>query len=124
MTGSYVELHAKSFYSFGLARPTSTSCWPRGGARRPDPCAHDTNLCGALEFARLADSLGVRPITGGELTPTDGARIVLLAKTRAGYAQPLAPLQPRQRRRPPRAPAGPGAPARARRGARPAHRRA
>ncbi len=31
----------------------------------------DTNLCGALEFARLANSLGVRPITGAELTLLD-----------------------------------------------------
>ena len=46
----------------------------------------DTNLCGALEFARLANSLGIRPITGGELTLTDGSRIVLLARTREGYS--------------------------------------
>ena len=25
----YVELHAKSFHSFGLAPLTPTSCWPR-----------------------------------------------------------------------------------------------
>ena len=46
----------------------------------------DTNLCGALEFARLAGSLDIRPITGGELALTDGTRLVLLAKTRRGYA--------------------------------------
>ena len=46
----------------------------------------DTNLCGALEFARLANSLGIRPITGGELTLTDGSRLTLLARTRAGYS--------------------------------------
>ena len=46
----------------------------------------DTNLCGALEFARLANSLGIRPITGGELTLTDDSRITLLAKTRTGYS--------------------------------------
>ena len=40
----------------------------------------------ALEFARLANSCGVRPITGGELTLTDGSRLVLLVRTRAGYA--------------------------------------
>ena len=45
----------------------------------------DTNLCGALEFARLAGSLGIRPITGGEMTLTDGTRLVLLARTRRGY---------------------------------------
>ena len=46
----------------------------------------DTNLCGALEFARLAGSLGIQPITGGELTLDDGSRLVLLAGTRQGYA--------------------------------------
>ena len=46
----------------------------------------DTNLCGALEFARLANGLGIRPITGGELTLTDGSRLTLLAQTRAGYS--------------------------------------
>ena len=46
----------------------------------------DANLCGALEFARLAGSLDIKPITGGELALTDGSRVVLLAKTRAGYA--------------------------------------
>ena len=30
MSPGYVELHAKSFYSFGVqGHPTSTSCWPR-----------------------------------------------------------------------------------------------
>ena len=46
----------------------------------------DTNLCGALEFARLARSLEVKPITGGELALCDGSRITLLAKSKRGYA--------------------------------------
>lgn len=31
----------------------------------------DANLCGALEFAQTANSLGVKPITGGTLTLAD-----------------------------------------------------
>ena len=27
--GGYVELHAKSFHSFGLGHPTRTNCWRR-----------------------------------------------------------------------------------------------
>ena len=46
----------------------------------------DANLCGALEFARVARSLALRPITGGELTLTDGSRVTLLAKSRVGYS--------------------------------------
>ena len=45
----------------------------------------DTNLCGALEFARLTGSLDVQPITGGELTLQDGSRLTLFARTRQGY---------------------------------------
>ena len=71
----------------GWEPPIRTSCW-----RRRRTCGYsalaltDTNLCGALEFARLANSLGIRPITGGELTLTDGTRLTLLARTRAGYS--------------------------------------
>ena len=87
MTGSYVELHAKSFYSFGLGASHVHELLAQTAEHgAPALALTDTNLCGALEFARLAGSLGVRPITGGELTLTDGARIVLLAKTREGYA--------------------------------------
>ncbi len=87
MTAGYVELHAKSFYSFGLGASHVHELLAQA---REHGCTAlaltDTNLCGALEFARLANSLGVRPITGGELTLSDGSRVVLLAATREGYA--------------------------------------
>ncbi len=87
MTAGYVELHAKSFYSFGLGASHVHELLARAGEHGYDALAlTDTNLCGGLEFARLAGSLGVQPITGGELTLTDGARIVLLAESREGYA--------------------------------------
>ena len=87
MAVDYVELHARSFYAFGegashphelLAQAQAHGC--------PALALTDPNLCGALEFARLATSSGVQPITGGELPLPDGARLVLLAKTREGYA--------------------------------------
>ena len=56
----------------------------------------DTNLCGALEFARLADNLGIKPITGGELTLTDGTRLVFLAQEPQGLRQPLPAVHPCQ----------------------------
>ena len=87
MTAGYVELHAKSFYSFGLGASHVHELLARAGEYGyPALALTDTNLCGGLEFARLAGSLGLRPITGGELTLTDGSRIVLLARTRDGYA--------------------------------------
>ena len=87
MAAGYVELHAKSFYSFGEGASHTHELLAQAKEYGYASLAlTDTNLCGALEFARLADSLGVQPITGGELTLTDGARLVLLAKTREGYA--------------------------------------
>ena len=87
MTGGYVELHARSFYSFGMgASHVHELLSTAAELGYPALALTDTNLCGALEFARLAGSLGVQPVTGGELTLLDGSRLVLLAKTREGYA--------------------------------------
>ena len=86
VVAGYVELHAKSFYSFGMGASHVHELLARAGEYGyPALALTDANLCGALEFARLANSLGVKPITGGELTLTDGSRIVLLAKNRRGY---------------------------------------
>ena len=87
MADGYVELHAKSFYSFGVgASHTHELLSQAKEYGYPALALTDTNLCGALEFARLANSLGMRPITGGELALTDGSRLTLLARTRAGYS--------------------------------------
>ena len=86
MTSPYVELHLKSFYSFGMGASHSHELLAWAKEYGYDSLAlTDTNLCGALEFARLAGSLGIRPITGGELTLAGGTRLVLLARTRKGY---------------------------------------
>ena len=87
MAGGYVELHARSFYSFGSGASHTHELLARAVEYGYGALAlTDANLCGALEFARLAGSLGIRPITGGELTLADGSRVVLLARTRRGYA--------------------------------------
>ena len=87
MGAAYVELHAKSFYSFGLGASHVHELLTQAKAHGCHALAlTDTNLCGALEFARLANSLDIQPITGGELTLQDGSRLTLLAKTRRGYA--------------------------------------
>ena len=87
MTAGYAELHAKSFYSFGQgASHVHELLSVAKDNQYPALALTDTNLCGALEFARLANDLGIRPITGGELTLTDGSRLTLLAQTRAGYS--------------------------------------
>ena len=84
---SYVELHAKSFHSFGLGASHGHELLAQARAlRMPALAQTDTNLCGALEFARLAGSLEIQPITGGELTLADDSRVTLLCKSRQGYA--------------------------------------
>ena len=101
MADGYVELHAKSFYSFGVGASHVHELLAQ--AREygyPALALTDTNLCGALEFARLANSLDIRPITGGELTLTDGTRLSLLARTRVGYSKYLQAIHHRQRYRP------------------------
>ena len=101
MIRGYVELHAKSFYSFGEGASHAHELLARAKEHGYSALAlTDTNLCGALEFARLANSLGIRPITGGELTLLDGSRLTVLAETRAGYSNISRPLHSRQRRRP------------------------
>ena len=87
MATSYVELHAKSFYSFGVGASHTHELLAQAKEHGyPALALTDTNLCGALEFARLANSLDIQPITGGELTLTDGSRLTLLAETREGYS--------------------------------------
>ena len=87
MAADYVELHARSFYAFGEGASHPHELLAQAQAHgAPALALTDNNLCGALEFARLAKHCGVQPITGGELTLTDGSRLVLLAKTREGYA--------------------------------------
>ena len=112
MTTPYVELHAKSFYSFGMGASHSHELLAQARTYGYDSLAlTDTNLCGALEFARLAGSLGIRPITGGELTLTDGTRLALLASDPPRLRQPLPAVHSRQCRGPQRATTGPQAPA-------------
>ena len=82
----YVELHAKSFHSFGVGASHGHELLAQAADFGMGSMAQtDTNLCGALEFARLANSLGIQPITGGELTLLDDSRVTLLARTREGY---------------------------------------
>ncbi len=86
MSLAYAELHCKSFYSFGQGASHVHELLARAVEYGyPALALTDANLCGALEFARLANSLGIKPITGCELTLTDGSRLTLLARTREGY---------------------------------------
>jgi error-prone DNA polymerase len=83
----YVELHCHSAYSFldGASHPVELA----GAAAEQGHCAlaltdHD-GLHGAMEMAHALKPLGVRPITGAELTLDDGTHLTLLCETRQGY---------------------------------------
>jgi error-prone DNA polymerase len=84
----YVELHAHSAYSFldGASLPEELAA--RAAELGYDALAltdHD-GVYGSLEFAHAAKHLGVRPITGAEVTLAEGAHVTLLCETQQGYA--------------------------------------
>ena len=88
---SYVELHCHSAYSFldGASHPVELA----GAAAEQGHDAlaltdHD-GLHGAMEMAQALRALGVRPITGAELTLDDGTHLTLLCETRDGLHEPL-----------------------------------
>src|SRR5215211_1596746 len=83
----YVELHCHSAYSFldGASHPVELA----GAAAEQGHGAlaltdHD-GLHGAMEMAQALKPLGVRSITGAEITLEDGSHLTLLCETRAGY---------------------------------------
>jgi error-prone DNA polymerase len=84
----YVELHCHSAYSFldGASLPEELAA--RAAELGYDALAltdHD-GLYGSLEFAYAAKALGVRPLTGAEVTLADGSHVTLLVETPSGYA--------------------------------------
>jgi error-prone DNA polymerase len=83
----YVELHCHSAYSFldGASHPVELAgAAARQGHRALAITDHD-GLHGAMEMAQALRALGIRPITGAELTLDDGSHITLLCETREGY---------------------------------------
>jgi error-prone DNA polymerase len=104
MNARYVELHAHSAYSFG-----DGASLPEELALRASELGHEAmaltdhdGLWGSMEFAQACSSMGVRSITGAEMTvadrdldlrPEDGwsncppgaFHLTLLVETAAGY---------------------------------------
>jgi error-prone DNA polymerase len=84
----FVELHAHSAYSFldGASLPEELAARAAelgyGALALTD---HD-GVYGSLEFAHAAKAFGVRPITGAEVSLTDGSHATLLVESAAGYA--------------------------------------
>ncbi len=84
---TYVELHCHSSYSFldGASLPEELAA--RAAALDYPALAltdHD-GVYGSLEFALAAKDLGVRPITGAEVTLDSGFHVTLLVESSRGY---------------------------------------
>ncbi len=84
----YVELHAHSAFSFldGASSPEEMAAAAAEMGHAALALTDHDGLCGSLAFAHAARAAGVRPITGAEVTLTDGSHLTLLAADATGYA--------------------------------------
>ncbi|MBI2854185.1 MAG: DNA polymerase III subunit alpha [Chloroflexi bacterium] len=88
MEGGYAELHCHSYYSFHDGASSLEELLLRAKDLGYSALAitdHD-NLCGAMRFAHLSRSVGVRGIIGAEVTLRGGYHLTLLARNRQGYS--------------------------------------
>ncbi|HXG76071.1 MAG TPA: error-prone DNA polymerase [Gaiellaceae bacterium] len=85
---SYAELHCHSAYSFldGASQPEELAARAAELGYEALALTDHDGLYGSLEFAHAAKALGVRPLTGAEVTLDSGAHVTLLVETRRGYA--------------------------------------
>ncbi|MGA9762686.1 MAG: error-prone DNA polymerase [Gaiellaceae bacterium] len=85
---SYVELHAHSAYSFldGASQPEELVARAAQLGYEALALTDHDGLYGSLEFAHAARALGLRPITGCELTLEGGAHVTVLVESREGYS--------------------------------------
>ena len=85
---TYVELHCHSAYSFldGASQPEELAARAAELGYEALALTDHDGVYGSLELAHAARSLGVRPITGAEVTLAGGAHVTLLVESRRGYA--------------------------------------
>ena len=88
MSMTYVELHCHSSYSFldGASLPEELAARAAELGYPALALTDHDGVYGSLEFAHAAKALGVRPITGAEVTLTGGSHVTLLVETSRGYA--------------------------------------
>src|SRR4051794_30251833 len=82
----YVELHAHSAYSFldGASSPEELAAAASVHGYPAVALTDHEGLWGSMEFAHACKGLGVKAITGTELTVA-GRHLTLLVENRAGY---------------------------------------
>src|SRR4051812_49793783 len=84
----YVELHCHSAYSFldGASHPVELAGAAAEQGHQALALTDHDGLHGAMEMAQALKPLGIRPITGAEVTLDDGSHLTLLCESRAGYS--------------------------------------
>jgi error-prone DNA polymerase len=84
----FVELHCHSAYSFldGASHPEELAAQAAELGYEALALTDHDGVYGSLEFAHAAKAFGVRPITGAELTLSDGSHVTLLVESPKGYA--------------------------------------
>jgi error-prone DNA polymerase len=87
----YVELHAHSAFSFGdgASLPNELALTAAAAGHEALALTDHDGIWGSMEFAQACSELGVRPITGAEMTVTDGEaepfHLTLLVEDATGY---------------------------------------
>jgi len=87
MTSPYIELHARSAFSFLEGSSVPEELVSRAAELNFPALAmlDRDNISGAARFHMAAKKAGLRALIGAEVTCTDGHRYPLLAESRTGY---------------------------------------
>jgi error-prone DNA polymerase len=85
---AFVELHCHSAYSFldGASQPEELVVRAAELGYEALALTDHDGVYGSLEFAHAAKAVGVRPITGAEVTLVGGSHVTLLVESQQGYA--------------------------------------
>jgi error-prone DNA polymerase len=85
---AFVELHCHSAYSFldGASHPEELAARAAELGYEALALTDHDGVYGSLEFAHPAKALGVRPITGAEISLSDGSHVTLLVESPRGYS--------------------------------------
>jgi error-prone DNA polymerase len=85
---AFVELHCHSAYSFldGASHPEELAARAAELGYEALALTDHDGVYGSLEFAYAAKGFGVRPITGAEVSLSDGSHVTLLVESSRGYS--------------------------------------
>ena len=101
MAAPYIELHARSAFSFlrGATAPEDYAAIAAGHDQPAMALTDVDGVYGAPRFHKAANQAGLQPHVGAEITAASGSRYTLLVRNRTGY-QNLCRLITRMKLRP------------------------